>query len=65
MIQERTLENVNSLTEEQLGVLYFKAMIKKSEEEIARGEYITLEEFDKEMEALYESSNTENSRTWY
>lgn len=65
MVKEEILKKLNSLSEDKLYELYFKAMLKKSQEEIARGEYSTLEEFDKEMEELYESSIIENSQTRY
>lgn len=65
MVKQEVLERLNSLSEDKLHELYFKLMLKKSQEEIARGEYSTLEEFDEEMEALYESSIIENSKTKY
>lgn len=58
--KEEILETVNTLPDdttwdEAIYTLYLHSKLQKSKEDIKNGRVITLEELDKESEALYES----------
>lgn len=57
MINEmkKIIDSNKTLSEDELYTLYLHSMIEKSEEDFRNGNYITLEELDKEMEAKYAS----------
>ena len=52
----KTISNTDSL-DEIFYNLYLHIKLTKSEEDIKNGRGITLEDFDKELEALYEHYN--------
>jgi len=59
-VKKQILETVNTFPdnitwEDALYTLYVNAKIKKSTEDIQNGKVISLDDFDKEMEVLYES----------
>ena len=55
MINEmkKIIDSNKTLSEDELYTLYLYSMIEKSEEDFRNGNYITLEELDKEMEEKY------------
>ena len=52
---KKIIDSNNTLSEDELYTLYLHSMIEKSEEDFKNGNYITLEELDKEMEEKYAS----------
>lgn len=68
--KEQILEVINNLPDNTTWddifyTLYFYSELKQSENDFKNGRFITLEEFDKEMEAKYEGYNVKQSRTKY
>lgn len=57
----KSIPNAKSLNE-IFYTLYLKIKLARSEDDIKNGRVITLEDFDKEMEALYESYNIKWSK---
>lgn len=63
---QQTLTSVNTLPDnitwdDDTYKLYLQSKLKKSQEDIKNGRVITLEDFDKEREALYESYSIKRS----
>lgn len=64
--KEKTLKTVYTLPNEisdKLYVQYMKEILKESEEQFKNGKFITLEEFEKEMESKYENSHVRYGKT--
>lgn len=66
--KERILEIINKLPDDTtwddvMYTIYFHANLDKSMDDLKNGRYITLEEFEKESEALYENYLIKNGET--
>lgn len=66
--KQQILATVNTLPDnttwdDAVYTLYLHSKLKKSQDDIENGRVITLEDFDKEREALYESYSIKRSKT--
>jgi len=66
--KQKIIATVNTLPEvttwdDATYTLYLHSKLQKSQDDIKNGRVITLEDFDKEREALYESYSIKRSKT--
>lgn len=64
--KEQILEIINTLPNDAswddiIYALYFHSKLKKSRKDLENGNYLTLKDFDQQMEAKYENCNIKRS----